>query len=308
MPQQQTPGAAHAATETARWFDDRGWDVHLRGDSPYCFADESVHLSTTIRRVAHSPLAAVRRVLPAPSILVMMQAEGETTVRTRDGRDHRVEEGGVLVCAQQNVVALSADTSSARVEVELPAEIATFELPDSMVLTAPADASRAVVTLSAVVISRLNIAPRTSPAVDLHLQSAIAGLVASIVNELVVSGIPPASDEAQNLLARALALFDARAGWHGVTVQSLASELGVTPRHLARTFRIAFASPKAALTARRSLAAQLLLAGDPNASLSSIARASGFPSANALRYHLTRTTEGPERRAPRGGEFVSSRG
>lgn len=292
--QTQVPGAPSTVAGVGRWFDDHGWTADVRGNAPYCFADEAAHLTTTVRRIAHSPLAATRRVTPASKILVSMQAEGETTFCTRDGATHHVEEGGVLVCALPHVLELRADGPSARVEVEISADVAAFDLPDTVVLTAPAHDSRAVHTLSAVVIASLNVTRRVSPTVDAHLQAAVAHLAASVVDELVARGIPPAPDEARDLLARARALIDARAGTPGVTVQALASELGVTPRHLARVFRIAFAAPKAALTERRSIAAQLLISGGTDASLTTIAHASGFPSASALRYALGRTVEGAE--------------
>lgn len=286
--QKQSSGAPRTSIETVRWFADRQWDVEVTGDPAYCFADEAVHVKTTVRRIAHTPLRATRRAAPPPTILVLMQAEGRTDLRTRDGRSHRIEEGHVLVCPARDVAAVQTAGPSARIEIEVPTDIATIELPERVVLVAPADDSRAVFTLSAVVISSLNATGRVSPEVATHVQSAIVHLVGAIINELVVHGIPPLADETRQLLAKALTLIDARAESHGVTVRSLASELGVTPRHLARVFRAAFASPKAALTQRRALAAQLLLAGDPDASLPSIARASGFPSATALRHHLAR--------------------
>lgn len=270
------------------WFSEHGWRATTDLAVSYAFVDEAQLLSTVLRRVWHTASAFERRPSSEPRqpvICALLQIEGETHLRTNLGESLTLSQGSALVCVAAQLTALHCTAPSARIEVEL--RVASPD-PDRTPLTATRmDDGVPWAALTSAVNGVLNSRPDASPTTGFALQAGIVGLVSALRAEMTEKVRRDAwvSPDA-TLYDKALAYIDEGSSDPDFTIQTLARRLGVSPRHLSRTFEEHGASPREVLARRRYRAALLLMQEEPRPPLAQIAREAGFSSADALRYQL----------------------
>ncbi|MFZ8755914.1 helix-turn-helix domain-containing protein [Microbacterium sp. HMH0099] len=270
------------------WFSDHGWRATSDLTYGYAFIDEEPLLSTVLRRVWHTASTFERRSssdLPQPAVCALMQVEGETHLRTTVGEKITLSQGSALICVATQLTAMHCTAPSARIEVEF--RVAAPDPIRTQVLSRRMDDGVPWAALTSAVNGILNSPPDTSPTTNFALQAGIIGLVSALRADMTERARQDAliAPDA-TLYQKALAYIDADSSDPDCTIQTLARRLGVSPRHLARTFQAHGASPREVLARRRYRAALLLMQEEPRPPLAQIAREAGFSSADALRYQL----------------------
>jgi AraC-like DNA-binding protein len=255
-----------------------------------------------VREEAHFPHLTVRRLwLPAApavrdaehaagGLFAALQAEGHTIMDTHSYGRVVLPEGSVVVVPRREIAALSSTTATARIEIETGDHgPIRFDASAGLLLHPEMSDVFSATILANAAIGLMNETKPQTAAAETHLEAALLSLVGALVCEIAAhrreSEVTADSD---TLIRSALTLIDRHAGEPGLTVESVASDLQISTRHLARVFRRYHLSPKTAISERRMLSARLLLAVDPGRPLVEVSRASGFASTGALRYHLDR--------------------
>lgn len=270
------------------WFADRGWRATTGLDYSYAFIDEATLLSTTLRRVWHTPASFERRPSPDPQqpvLLALLQVEGETVFRTSTGDRVALSEGAALISVSAQLTTMACTGPSARMEIEL--RVASPEPTRAHLTSRRMNDGVPWAALTSAVNGILNSTPDASPTTDFALQAGVISLVSALRAEMAERArqdawIPPDA----TVYEEALAYIDESSTDPDFTIQTLARRLGVSPRHLSRIFESQGASPREILTRRRYRAAVLLMQEEPRPPLAQIAREAGFSSADALRYQL----------------------
>lgn len=267
----------------AAWLAQRGWRTTSEITYAYAFVDEARLLSTTVRRIWHTPLTA-ERTAPPTGIQTTLQIEGQTTFETRTATTFDMTGGMTLLSGADRFTAFRSTAPSGRIEIEFAA--VPRELSSTPTLLARMDDAATWAALTAAANALLNAVPVSWHPGELHLQAGFVSLVSALAVDLADRSATPAREG--NLFTRAVRIIEQDSGDPALTVGTLAQRLGVSPRHLARVFHERGESARDAIGARRLRAAQLLMRENPGLPLGQVAREAGFASTDALHRRLAR--------------------
>ncbi|MFG6278743.1 helix-turn-helix domain-containing protein [Microbacterium sp. 5K110] len=240
-------------------------------------ADEAEVAALTIRRVWHTGATIQPLDESGPGSILVLQAEGSTTLRMTD-TNAELEAGDALLYPHAALSSATTSHPTARIEI-----LSVHSLLGHPAPLPGADDSPAWRALASTVNAILNGDHRLGVAAESALGHAIESLCAALI-----AGRPGADADAsgfrsaQATFAAATRVLTERAADPDFTVEELARTLDVSRQYLARVFARHGSTPRSALRARRLELADALAA--TGLSSTEIARRSGFPSARALSH------------------------
>lgn len=278
--------------EQARaWLMARGWAIRREPRELIMFTDEHDEAGAIMRRIWHTPVDLTRAAAPpSHSMRVLLQVSDSIRIDLTDGAHVVLDEGSLLVCADDAVSAMSSSAPSARIEVLLPRELSASPVGGRMLLHVRHGVQESTpwIALCALVNAVLNSPTRPTMLSRTYLRHSLVDLVSALIVDTTSmrSTTTRSPRTSESLFADAMTLLQRRAREPRFTIEALAAELGVSPRHLSRVFQSNGLSPRRALREQRSLIARALLAGSPALTHDDIAQQAGFGSARAMRHAL----------------------
>ncbi|NQX29866.1 helix-turn-helix transcriptional regulator [Microbacteriaceae bacterium VKM Ac-2854] len=287
------------AEAAADWLSIRGWGVQSDLRTLQLFGDEITNGDFTIRRFWLTPATLIRRSAPNTAGIVeaTLVIEGLGSTADSESGVAPFEVGALLLSEPSEPLALTLAEPTALIQIETRAARIPAPLSLHRVLHHAEELNGARSVLASIVTALLNSTIEPQAAEFPYFEASLEAALAAVILEADTEVAHPGSPSERALFRRATTLIGTRFADPTFSLDTIASQLGVSKPYLQRVFRVAGTTPLQSLQRARAQRAEQLLATQPRGGrddFEKIARQSGFPNARTMRDVLRRLKNPPQ--------------